>query len=85
MESSLKFLTIQIHATCWLVFLLIHKLYYQRGLENTIDHRKTDLSIPIYRMKLDSSKCSDIVCIEGRSLVLAPPLFRSCFILLLSF
>ena len=90
MESTLKFLTLQVLATCWLVLLLVHMLYHRRGLKNTIGHRKTDLSIQYYRTGLDSSKCSDIVCvcIEGRPLVLSPPLyfmFYSSIIILIIF
>lgn len=64
------------------------ELYNRRGLENTIDHRKTDLSIPNYRTRLDSSKCSDIVCIEGRAPAISPPLsfvFYSSIIILIIF
>jgi hypothetical protein len=88
MESALKFLTIQVLAACWLVLLPVHMLYERRGLKNTIGYRRTDLSIPYYRRALDSSKCSDIVCIEGRPLVLSPPLyfmFYSSIIILIIF
>lgn len=69
MESSLKDLTIQIQATCWLVFFVLRKLSDQRGLKT-----RSTTAKQIYQPRgHDGSKCSDTVCTEGQPLVLHNP------------